>query len=156
MKRAMVLGLTMVALSVMVLAQTTKNEAGTGVKPERQAAPPAATVNPASMDFKDQVTRKASKPQRITVTNAGGKDLYINSAVVEGDNKEDFTLSNDTCTGSTIGAGKSCVIDVVFTPSATERRKATIAITDNAIDSPQRVTLTGNGINSAAVPPKGR
>src|SRR5215217_6654127 len=99
MKRALVLGLTIVALSVVVFAQTTKNKAGIKDKPEQQAPPPSAAINPASIDFKDQVTKKASKPQRITVTNNGGKELYINSAVVEGDNKEDFTLSNDTCTG---------------------------------------------------------
>jgi hypothetical protein len=154
MKRALVSGLIIVALSAIVLAQTTKNNAGSEDKSEEQAAPPVASINPASIAFKDQVTKKASKPQRITITNTGRKELYINSAVLDGDNKEDFAFSKDTCTGTTIGISKSCIIDIVFTPAVTERRKAELTITDNATDSPQRVALTGNGINSVAVPPR--
>jgi hypothetical protein len=154
MKRALVSGLTMITLSVIVLAQTTKNHPGSKDKSEEQAAPPIASINPSSIDFKDQVAKKASKPQRITITNTGGKELYINSVVIDGDNKEDFAFSKDTCTGSTIGINKSCIIDAVFTPAVTERRKAVLTITDNATDSPQMVTLTGNGINSVAVPPR--
>jgi hypothetical protein len=152
MKRALVLVILIAALSVTAVSQA-NNNAGDKAKSEEQAAPPSVTINPAAIDFKDQVTKKASKPQRITLTNTGGKELYINSAVVEGDNKEDFGISADTCTGSTILANKSCFIDVVFTPAVTERRKAEMTITDNAADSPQRVVLGGNGINSAAVRP---
>jgi hypothetical protein len=154
MKRAPVLGLAMIALSVIALSQTTEINAGSKDRHEVQAASPSASINPTSIDFKDQVTKKASKPQRVTITNTGGKELYINSAVVDGDNKEDFAFSNDTCTGSTISVNKSCILDIVFTPAVTERRKAVLTITDNATDSPQRVTLSGNGINSAAVPPR--
>jgi HYDIN/CFA65/VesB family protein len=156
MKRAMVLGLTIVALSIIILGQTTKDETTNKDRSDQQTAQPGASINPASIDFKDQVAKKASKPQRLTITNTGGKDLYINSVVVDGDNKEDFEVSHDTCTGSTMRVNKSCVIDVVFTPSAAEKRKALLMITDNAIDSPQRVTLIGNGINSAAIPPRRR
>ncbi len=153
MKRALVLGLTIIALSSVGISQTTKNKAGKE-RQEGQTAPPGVTINPASIDFKEQVAKKASKPQRLTVTNTGGKELYVNSAVVEGDNKDDFAISHDTCTGSTIGVNKSCVIDIVFTPSVSEKRKALLTLTDNAMDSPQKVTLTGNGINSVAVPPR--
>lgn len=153
MKRALGLGVLIAALSVINLAQA-GSKAGNKGQPEEQTTPPTATINPSTIDFKDQVTKKASKPQRIVVTNTGGKELYINSVVLEGDNKEDFTLRNDTCTGATVAAGKSCVIDVIFTPGATERRKAVVAITDSAVDSPQKVAMTGNGINSVAVPPR--
>lgn len=153
MKRALVLGLTIIALSNVGASQATKSKAGKGNQ-EGQAAPQSVTLNPHAIDFKEQVARKASKPQRVIVTNSGGKDLYVNSAVVEGDNKEDFVISNDTCTGATVGPNKSCVIDIVFTPAVSERRKAMLTLTDNALDSPQRVTLTGNGINSVDVPPR--
>jgi len=143
MKRSLFLGLAIMALSAVAIPE-----------PEEQAAPPSVTINPTTVDFKDQVAKRASKPHRVTVTNTGGKELYVNSVVVEGDNKDDFVMSHDTCTGSTVGPNKSCVIDVVFTPATNERRKATLTITDNAIDSPQRVTLTGNGINSVDVTPR--
>jgi hypothetical protein len=152
MNRALLLGIVIAAFSMTALAQA-KNKAADKGKSEEQAAPPSVTINPGTIDFKDQVAKKASKPQRITVTNTGGQKLYIHSAIVEGDNKEDFVISHDTCTGSTIAANKSCLIDVVFTPAATEKHKADLTITDNAADSPQKVTLIGNGINSADVPP---
>ncbi|HST23645.1 MAG TPA: choice-of-anchor D domain-containing protein [Blastocatellia bacterium] len=144
MKRTLVMGFSIIALlSLAAIAQTT-------------GAPPSVTLSPSSIDFKDQVVGKASRPQRITLTNTGGKPLYINSVTIVDGESSDFALSGDTCTGSTIGPGKSCVIDVSFTPSATGSRKSTLTITDNAVDSPQRVPLYGSGINSAAVPPSGK
>jgi hypothetical protein len=119
---------------------------------DQQASPPGARIDPGSVDFGDQVTGKPSKYQRITVTNSGGKKLYINSVVVSGDDRRSFSLVGDTCTGSTIDPGKSCVADVCFTPSRTERHSAEIVFTDNATDSPQKVSLTGVGINSVRKP----
>jgi hypothetical protein len=144
MKRTLVMGFSIIALlSLAAIAQTT-------------GAPPSVTLSPSSIDFKDQVVGKASRPQRITLTNTGGKPLYVNSVTIVDGESSDFALGGDTCTGSTIGPGKSCVIDVSFTPSATGSRKSTLTITDNAVDSPQRVPLYGSGINSAAVPPSGK
>jgi hypothetical protein len=47
------------------------------------------------------------------------------------------------CAGS-LNAGASCVISVTFIPSGPGRRSGVLLIYDNAGDSPQRVTLTGN------------
>jgi len=152
MNRVLLSGLTIIALSIIAMPQTAKRP--DKQKPDEQAAPPSVTFAPTSVEFKDQVAKRASKPERVTVTNTGGKKLYINSVVIEGDNKEDFVISRDTCTGAKVGAGKSCVIDIVFTPAVNERRRATLTVTDNAYDSPQRVSLSGNGINSADVPPR--
>ena len=149
MKRALLMCLTIMALAFAGLSQT-KNTSGSKDKSDEQAPPPSASVNPSSIDFKDQVAKKTSKPQRVTITNTGGKALYINSVVLDGDNKEDFSVTGDTCTGATIGVNKSCVIDVALTPAITERRVAMLVITDNAIDSPQKVSLIGKGINSSA------
>ena len=121
--------------------------------PQQPETPPAVNVTPTSLDFGEQVVKRASKPKRLTVTNTGGKALYINSVVVGGDNQQEFVLTHDTCTGASIAAQKSCVIDVVFTPAATDRRRATVTLTDNALDAPQNVQLSGDGINSVSVPP---
>jgi hypothetical protein len=153
MKRALILGLAIVALTLVALGQSKNTPRSKDKSEEPAPPPPSATVNPSSIDFKDQVAKKTSKPQRVTITNTGGKGLYINSAVMDGDNKEDFSVTRDTCTGATIGVNKSCVIDIALTPAATERRIAMLIITDNAVDSPQKVKLIGNGINSSAVPP---
>jgi hypothetical protein len=156
MKRALVLNLTIVALVIGALSQTPKSPTGNKNKPEEQAPPPNASITPSSVDFKDQVATKTSKPQTITITNLGGKEFYINSAVIDGDNKEDFSVTKDMCTGATIAVKKSCTIDVAVTPAKPERRIANLVITVNAVDNPQKVGLIVNGINSSAVRPGGR
>ena len=158
MRRSVVFGLFILTLLASgVFAQTNQSKAKAAKDSgQQQAPPPAATINPASINFKDQVAKKSSKPQRITLTNTGGKGLYINSVAITGDDADDFALSGDSCTGNTIAPGKSCVMDVSFAPSAVGNRKSTLTITDNALDSPQRVPLSGSGINSADVPPSGK
>jgi hypothetical protein len=147
--RRILLFIFLLAFAQHVLAQKANHQS----KSQQPETPPSVNITPASLDFGDQVVKRASKPKRITVTNTGGKALYINSVVLSGDNQQDFALSNDTCTGATIGSQKSCVIDVAFTPAANERRKATVTLTDNAPNSPQTVQLSGSGINSVSVPP---
>ena len=147
------MGKTLLGLALLPLltfAQTDSHQ----VKPAQQEMPPSISITPDHLDFADQVVKRASKPQRLTVTNTGGKKLYINSVALSGDDQQDFTVARDTCTGATIDAQKSCVVDVVFAPTATERRKSSLIFTDNALNSPQTVQLSGNGINSADVPPR--
>jgi hypothetical protein len=140
---------------IVLVADTQPVCARLGEKPDRQQekTPPAVTITPGGLDFGDQVTKKPSNPQRLTITNSGAKDLYINSAVIADGEKEDFTIVNDRCTGATIASNKSCVIDIKFTPSVTGVRKSTLVLLDNAADSPQTVALRGNGINSVQVRP---
>ncbi len=149
MKSLFLCSLLLLVHSIGVLPQDTgKNNAG-----QKQETPPSVNVNPDNLDFGEQVTKKPGKPRRLTITNTGGKKLYINSVVLSSGAQEDFTMSNDTCTGKDIEPGKSCIVDIVFTPSVNERRNTSLILTDNALDSPQSIKLTGVGINSVAVPP---
>lgn len=149
MKKTLPFALLLISLFFMGFLQKTPKPP----KEDKPETPPSVKLEPGTVDFGDQVAKRHSKPQRIVVTNAGGKKLYINSVVLDGDNKQDFALSGDSCTGATIASGKSCVIDVVFTPYKIDKRKATIVLTDNAPDSQQNIVLIGNGINSVDVPP---
>jgi len=117
------------------------------------AATPYVSLVPDHLDFGDQVIGRRSKAKRITVTNAGGKSLNIRSVTCNGDNWSDFSVVNDTCTGATIAPNRACIIDVTVNPSDTEERNASLKLEDNAPDSPQALSLTGNGINSDDIPP---
>jgi hypothetical protein len=117
------------------------------------AAPQAVSLDPYNLDFGDQVVGRRSKAKRITVTNTGLKPLYIRSVTGEGDNWSDYTLATDTCTGATVDPNKACIIDVTFAPSSTGERSASLKLSDDAYDSPQTVSLKGNGINSVDAPP---
>ncbi|PYX94241.1 MAG: hypothetical protein DMG71_13120, partial [Acidobacteria bacterium] len=70
--------------------------------------------------------------------------LLISSMALTGANAADYAQTNNCA--SSVAPGASCTIAVSFTPSATGTRNASLAITDNAPKSPQKVSLTGSGI----------
>ena len=113
---------------------------GTGVAP-------VAQVTPASIDFGTVNVGATSGHQTVTITNTGdpGQNLLLTSETITGANASDFTFLNDTCFGNFIAAGTSCTIDYTFTPSAAGLRSATVTITDNRLNSPHSVSLTGTG-----------
>ena len=115
----------------------------------------AVSLDRNAIDFGDQVVGETSNSRRVTVTNPGGRPLYVNSIEIRGENWRDFAIVEDTCTGKTITPNRSCTVDVQFNPTATGDRAASLVLTDNAQDSPQKVGLTGSGINSIDVPPFG-
>ncbi len=121
--------------------------------PAPPPSPPYVSLVPDNLDFGNQVVRRTSAAKRITVKNTGGKPLYIESVDLGGDNPNSFALLKDTCTGATVDPDKACIVDVTFTPSGTGGRNARLRLNNNAVDSPQRLRLKGNGINSIDVPP---
>lgn len=64
----------------------------------------------------------------ITLTNSGNASLAITSITISGANASDFTQS-DTC-GSSVAAGGTCTINVIFEPSAAGTRSAALSIAD--------------------------
>jgi hypothetical protein len=72
-----------------------------------------------------------STAQSVTLSNTGNETLTITSIVPSGD----FTQMNNC--GTSVAAGASCTINVTFTPTATGTRSGSLAITDNAPNSPQ-------------------
>ena len=121
--------------------------------PAPPPSPPSVTLSPDNLLFADQVVRRTSAAKRITVRNTGGQSLYIDSVAITGDNPNSFAIANDACTGATVDANKACIVDIPFTPSGTGERNARVKLSDNAPDSPQRLRLKGNGINSNDVAP---
>lgn len=119
----------------------------------QDASPPSVTLVPESLDFGNQVVRRSSAARKIVVRNTGGKPLTIDSVQLTGDNPNSFVILNDACTGATVDPNQACVVEVNFTPTTTGERNARLKLTDNALDSPQRVRLTGIGINSNDVAP---
>jgi len=116
-------------------------------------SPPFVNLVPDNLDFGNQVIRRTSAAKRLIVKNTGGKPLYFASVDLGGDNPNSLAVLKDTCTGATIDPEKACIVDVAFTPSATGGRNARLRLNDNALDSPQRVKLNGNAINSSDVAP---
>jgi hypothetical protein len=149
--------ITLFACLLLFAVPAFAQEVGSGQKtnqdPAIPASPPFVSLAPDNLDFGNQVVRRTSATKRIIVKNTGGKPLYFSSVDLGGDNPNSFAVLKDTCTGATIDPEKACIVDVTFTPSATGGRNARLRLNDNALDSPQRLKLKGNGINSNDVPP---
>jgi hypothetical protein len=99
-----------------------------------------ATIAPTALEFGTLAIGTASAPKYVKITNAGPAVLKVNSAT---SNLADYAVTN-FCTAP-LAVGKSCYVEVVFTPSADGPRDGILTITDDAAVSPVAVTLTGNG-----------
>jgi hypothetical protein len=108
------------------------------------------TVSPTSLSFGNQGIASTSASQNVTLTNNSGGTVTISSTDINGQNASDFAQSASTCSGS-LGPNASCTISISFTPGAAGARSATLAITDNASNSPQTVALSGTGVQQVTL-----
>ncbi len=104
---------------------------------------PTVLLSPGSLNFQQEPVGQTSPPQTVNLINNGTGPLAINQIQIAGDNKKDFSQSNQC--GSTLNAGDSCGIMVTFTPTVAGPRQAILKVTDNASNSPQEAVLTGGG-----------
>ena len=103
----------------------------------------AVSLSPSSMDLGLRLVGSPSAAKLITLRNLGTTALAITAITVTGVNASDF-LQTNTC-GATLAGGASCTISVVFTPSASGIRKASLIVADSDPTSPQAVSLSGTG-----------
>jgi len=120
--------------------------AGTGASGTTGAV---ATLSPTSLVFPSTVTGTASDEQVVTLQNTGTSSLTINSIAISGTNPTSF-VELSTC-GISLAAGASCSIYVAFDPTTTGALSASLAVTDNATGSPQKLTLSGTGTAAPSV-----
>ncbi|HEX5235720.1 MAG TPA: choice-of-anchor D domain-containing protein [Silvibacterium sp.] len=112
----------------------------------------SATVSPASLNWIVVTIGNSGGPKTVTLTNTGTTTLNISSIGFTGANPGDFFISSKTC-GSTLPASASCTVAVRFKPTLGGARAATLAFTDNATGSPQKVSLTGLGNGGSPITP---
>ena len=113
---------------------------------------PVAALVPPSLSLGNITVGTPSPAQTITLTSTGDQPLSLNSISISGANAGEFSESDNCQTPTVLQPSKSCVISVIFTPSATGPQQATLTATDNAPGSPQPVQLSGVGV--APPPPK--
>jgi hypothetical protein len=136
---------TITGVSGSVTATTTLaltvNPSGTG---------PTVTVSPTSLTWGTVVLGATGAAKAVTLTNTGSVVLNISSITTSGDFAQ---ATNTKPCGSTLAAGKSCIIKVTFTPTAVGTRTGTLTLTDNSPSSPQTVALSGTGGVQAKLTP---
>jgi hypothetical protein len=108
-------------------------------------------LSPSVLTFAAQFVGLTSSPQTANLTNEQSVGLNISGATITGANPNDFAISTNTCPISTpatpvpLPASGHCALQVTFTPTASGTRKATLNVNDDALGTPQTVTLIGSG-----------
>jgi beta-propeller repeat-containing protein/centrosomal CEP192-like protein len=111
---------------------------------------PAVIFGQNSFSVGTQLITTSSPAQMVSLTNAGNAPLTISSIGIGGTNSGDFSQTN-TCpaSGATLAANASCSINLIFTPSDTGSRTASVTVADNAPGTPQSLGLVGTGTDFA-------
>jgi len=110
------------------------------------AAVPAISLAPSALTFASLTVGTSSAAQIVTLNNSGNAALTLNIAIT-GSNPSDFSQTNNC--GSSVAAGATCSISVTFTPAVSGSLAASLTFTDNAVGSPQYLTLSGTGAGAS-------
>jgi hypothetical protein len=142
-------------LLVTFVASTTSGESAT-VTLSNSATPsltvaltgsaqsPAAAVTPTILTYAT-TSVATSTDATVSISNSGPGYLDVKSYQFTGADPGDFFYSGDTCLKARVAPGTTCTVNVSFKPISSGTRTAIFAITDNAPDSPQTVSLSGDG-----------
>jgi 6-phosphogluconolactonase (cycloisomerase 2 family) len=110
---------------------------GTGI-----ASQSGVSLSSSALSFPATTQGVASPSQTITLTSSGTAALHIASIVLAGTDPSDFAITT-TCSGA-YSSNATCSISVAFAPLATGLRSATVSISDDAPNSPQTISLSGD------------
>jgi hypothetical protein len=111
---------------------------------------PVVSLSRTGVTFPPQLINTPNPAEIITLTNTGTATLTISSITLAGTSAAEFSLTNNC--GTSLAAGASCTISVVFTPTSAGAKSASVSIATDAASSPDSVALSGMGITPAALP----
>ena len=100
----------------------------------------AANLSGTALVFPAQTVGTASASETVTLSNVGLAALNITGIAAGGN-----ATATNTC-GGTLAIGASCIINVIFSPIGLGSGSGSVIVTDNAPDSPQTITVSGQGI----------
>jgi hypothetical protein len=116
---------------------------------------PFISLSTTTLNFGSQPENTNSLSQAITVSNVGNQALTMQSPVESGTDIAQFILNGKEITcGTSLAAGSSCAIGVVFAPKAIGTFQAQITLTDNSggvANSTQTIALVGTATGPAPV-----
>lgn len=90
---------------------------------------PALSPTPAGGEAHPMVVGERDKPMNFSVQNVAFNPIKIRSVKVVGANPTDFQVGTDKCTGTRLDASSTCDLEVVFTPTGSGRRTASVVAT---------------------------
>lgn len=87
---------------------------------------PAVELAPARRDFGVLNAGTTSEPQTFTLRNSGNGPLAVGAVTRSGLDAERFSIAADSCSNTTVAAGASCAVAVVFAPETSGWRTASL------------------------------
>jgi hypothetical protein len=107
---------------------------------------PVASLSATSFAFGTQAYGSYTNLQTLTMSNSGAATMNIGNIELTGTYASSYLMSHNCPV--TLAVGASCTIRLRFYPQigitpALAVVPASLAITDNALNSPQNVSLTG-------------
>jgi hypothetical protein len=101
-----------------------------------------AKLTPTSLTFSTQPVGTSSTSQNVTLTNTGTAPLNVSSISITGTSAKEFKTGVINC-GTSLGPGANCTIPVTFAPVDPGSFTASLSVADDAVGSPQTVSLAG-------------
>jgi hypothetical protein len=106
----------------------------------------SVVASPATVTLASAFVGATTNSQTVTLSNTGSVSLSLSGVTITGP----FAIASagTTCAASgLVAAGSSCTVAVTFSPTAGGQATGSLAFSDNASGSPQRVSLTGTGLD---------
>ena len=101
-------------------------------------------LSPGSLTFGSQIVGSTSGPQTVTLANSLNGPATVAVAIRSIEADGDFKVVQTTC-GSSLPAGSSCAVSVVFVPIAAGARTGRLILIDSAPIGLSIVALSGSG-----------
>ncbi|GAG28053.1 unnamed protein product, partial [marine sediment metagenome] len=85
-----------------------------------------------------------------TVTNDGTTNLTVSTITITGTDAAEFSIQNDNASNQTLVPGASATFQVVFSPTSTGSKSATLSIpSDDPDEATVNIILSGTGTEGA-------
>lgn len=103
---------------------TTEGRASRGAATTSAEDTPTYTVDPSAVSFRAIGGRTAT----VTVRNTGTVEVDVTRVAVEGQDEEAFAVDAGDCTGTLLDPGRSCAVEVAFSPEGSGATGGTLVV----------------------------
>jgi hypothetical protein len=105
---------------------------------------PRVELSQAAMQFPATAINLATQSQSLTARNLGQVPIHVDSFTTSGPHATEFQVIETTCLDREILGGQSCSADVVFTPTVSGSRRASLALDVRESGTDPTVELSGS------------
>jgi hypothetical protein len=86
---------------------------------------------------------KTSKAKKVTIKNTSSKSSKISVMITGEMTSAPFAVKSQCI--KTLAPGKSCKVQVTFSPTDNTRQNGELIVNDNSTEAPQVIPLSGTG-----------